>query len=100
MQAVKTERAESILKGALALSKGNKIATIGWCFVGGWSLQTGILPGNQAKACVMYYGMPEKYLERLSMLKTDVLGVFASKDKWINNEVVNQFKKDLNSLDI
>jgi carboxymethylenebutenolidase len=29
------------------------------------------------------------------MLNTDVLGIFASEDKWINPEVVAQFQKDM-----
>jgi dienelactone hydrolase len=45
-------------------------------------------------------GVPEKDLERLTTLKTDVLGVFASNDKWINKVALDQFKNDFNELDI
>lgn len=99
MQAVKSERAQTIIKGAFAYAgKSAKIGTIGWCFGGGWSLQTALLAGKQAKACVMYYGMPEKDVEKLKTLKAPVLGIFASKEKWISPEVVAEFEKNLQTL--
>ncbi|MCU0437826.1 MAG: dienelactone hydrolase family protein [Raineya sp.] len=99
MQAVKAERAQTIIKGAFTYAgKGAKIGTIGWCFGGGWSLQTALLAGKQAKACVIYYGMPEKDVEKLKTLKAEVLGIFASKEKWINSEIVAEFEKNLIKL--
>ena len=96
MGEVKTERATAILKG-VQLYAGPKaqFASIGWCFGGGWSLQEALLGGKQTVGCVMYYGMPEKDVAKLKTLNTDVLGIFASQDKWINPEVVGQFKKDV-----
>ncbi|WP_426491180.1 dienelactone hydrolase family protein [Hymenobacter sp. 102] len=96
MQGVKTERAQAIINGALAYAGPNaKIGSIGWCFGGGWSIQTALLAGPKAKACVAYYGMPEKDVAKLKTLNTDVLFVFAKQDKWINQEVVDQFRKDM-----
>ncbi|RPD48740.1 dienelactone hydrolase family protein [Hymenobacter sediminis] len=96
MQGIKTERAQAIIKGAL-LYAGPKaqVASIGWCFGGGWSIQTALLAGPKAKGCVAYYGMPEKDVAKLKTLNTDVLFVFAKQDKWINQEVVTQFEKDM-----
>jgi len=96
MQAVKEDRAQAIIKGAIEYA-GPKahIATIGWCFGGGWSLQASLLAGKQDVACVMYYGMPEKSVDRLKMLNADVLGNFANKDQWINTKVVAQFETDM-----
>jgi carboxymethylenebutenolidase len=71
------------------------IATIGWCFGGGWSLQTSLLAGKQDIACVMYYGMPEKDVNRLKTLNGDVLGNFANKDGFITPKVVAQFAADM-----
>jgi carboxymethylenebutenolidase len=34
----------------------------------------------------MYYGMPVKDVEQLKLLKTDVLGLFAVKEKFISNK--------------
>lgn len=96
MTNVKGERAEAIIEGALGYA-GDKaeIASIGWCFGGGWSLQTAILAGSRQKACIIYYGMPEKNTDKLKMLESPVLGIFASKDEWINTEVVEQFEKNM-----
>ena len=96
MQSVKTERAQAIINGALGYAGPKaQIASIGWCFGGGWSIQTALLAGPKAKACVAYYGMPEKDVAKLKTLNTDVLFVFAKQDKWINQEVVSQFQKDM-----
>ncbi|MFZ4619958.1 MAG: dienelactone hydrolase family protein [Bacteroidota bacterium] len=72
-----------------------KISTLGWCFGGGWSMQTALMVGKQAAGCVIYYGMPEKNVEKLKSLNCDVLGIFATQDGFINGEVVGQFEKDM-----
>lgn len=96
MQAVKDDRAEAIIKGAIAyVGPHARIATIGWCFGGGWSLQTALMAGKQDVACVMYYGMPEQDINKLKTLHADVLGNFANKDGWINPKVVAKFAADM-----
>jgi carboxymethylenebutenolidase len=96
MQAVKEERAQAIIKGALTYAGSKaRIATLGWCFGGGWSLQSALLAGRQTIACVMYYGMPEQDVAKLKMLHSDVLGNFANKDQFINTKVVAQFKENM-----
>ncbi len=96
MQAVKTERAEAIIKGAISYagSKAN-IATIGWCFGGGWSMQAALLGGKQTKACVMYYGMPEEKQEKLKTLNAPVLFIWPEQDKWITKDVVAKFEVNM-----
>jgi carboxymethylenebutenolidase len=96
MQSVKDDRADAIIKGAITYA-GPKahIATLGWCFGGGWSLQSSLMAGNQAVACVMYYGMPEQDVNKLKTLHTDVLGNFANQDQWINTKVVAKFADDM-----
>jgi len=96
MQAVKEDRAKAIINGAIAYVGPNAhIATLGWCFGGGWSLQATLLAGKQAVGCVMYYGMPEQDVNRLKTLHCDVLGNFANKDQWINPKVVAKFEEDM-----
>jgi carboxymethylenebutenolidase len=100
MQAANTTRIENIIKGALQYAGADaKIFTIGWCFGGGWSLQTSILAGNQAAGCIMYYGMPEKSEEKLKTLKADVIGLFANNEQWITPQIVNEFEATLKKLD-
>ena len=92
MQSIKTERAINIIKGAYSYAGANaKVFTIGWCFGGGWSLQTAILGGNQVRGCVMFYGMPETDVNKLKTLNCDVIGFFAKKDQWITPKVVDTF---------
>ncbi len=92
----KAERGSAIVKGATAYAGSNaRIGTVGWCFGGGWSLQASLIAGKQAAACVMYYGMPEDNVDRLKSLNTDVLNIFAAKDKWINQDVITKFETNM-----
>ena len=96
MQEVKPERCEDIVKGAILYAGDKaKIASIGWCFGGGWSLKSALLEGKQAVGCIVYYGMPVEEVEKLKTLQCDVLGIFAEKDQWINKEVVGKFETNM-----
>ena len=96
MQEFKQERGDQIVKGALAYAgKNAKVGTVGWCFGGGQSLQASLNLGAQAAGCVIYYGMPVDDVERLKTLKPDVLGIFASREKYISPEVVNKFESNM-----
>jgi carboxymethylenebutenolidase len=74
-----------------------KVGSIGWCFGGGWSLQTAIQGGPDVKACVMYYGYPDLTPGDLSKLHGPVLMMEALKDKWITPQVVAKFKTAMKS---
>ena len=96
MQSASKERLAAITKGAISyVGKDAKIASIGWCFGGMLSLQSAILEQKQMVGCVMYYGTPEKDVEKLNTLNTDVLGIFGSQDQGIPPAVVAQFEKDM-----
>jgi carboxymethylenebutenolidase len=96
MQAADQQRLESIMKGAVAyVGPKAKIASIGWCFGGGLSLKSALVEGKQAVGCVMYYGMPVQEVDQLKTLHTDVLGIFAGKEKWINPQVVAEFEQHM-----
>ncbi|WP_421874210.1 dienelactone hydrolase family protein [Marinoscillum sp.] len=100
MQSVKTERALAIINAAQDfVGSDANIYTVGWCFGGGWSLQTAIEMGDQAKAAVMFYGMPEQDMDRLKTLNCDVLAIFAEQDKWITPEVASKFDEAMAKLD-
>ncbi len=68
-----------------------KVATLGWCFGGGWSLNASI--AEPVDATVIYYGRVDRPAEQLARLKGPVLGHFASRDAWINAEMVGAFEK-------
>ena len=91
MQSVKEPRLEEIVKGALKLAGANaKIANVGWCFGGSWSLKSALLTGNQNIGSVMYYGMPVRDVEKLKTLNSDVLGLFAT-EEYISKTVIEEF---------
>jgi carboxymethylenebutenolidase len=92
MKNVTEEHTISIIKGAINFfAKNQKIASLGWCFGGGWSLQTAILSGDAMKACVLYYGLPELEATKVNKIKSPVLGIFATNDAWITPDLVSQF---------
>lgn len=89
----KQDRLKAIVQGAINYAgEDAKIATVGWCFGGGWSLQASIMAEEQGAGCVLYYGMPVQEAAALEPLEADVLGIFASQDGWITPEVANNFK--------
>jgi carboxymethylenebutenolidase len=96
MGGLKEERAKAIINGAIEMAgKNAKIASIGWCMGGAWSLQSALLEGGQAVGCAMYYGMPEKNIDRLKNLNCDVIGFFGTQDNYINPDVVKHFEADM-----
>lgn len=68
-----------------------KVATIGWCFGGGWALDTAI--ATPVDATIIYYGKVDQPPERLARLRGPVLGHFATLDKWINRPMVEGFER-------
>lgn len=95
MQGANEKRLENIVNGAITfVGKKAKIASIGWCFGGGWSLKSAILTKKQAIGSVMYYGMPIKDLDKLKTLNCDVLGLFAT-EEWISKKVIEEFSENM-----
>jgi carboxymethylenebutenolidase len=93
MTALGEERSAAILSGAMKYAgSGAEIATAGWCFGGSVSLQAALKAGYQAEACIIYYGMPVRDPEVLQKLRAPVLGIFASQDKYITPDVVEEFR--------
>jgi carboxymethylenebutenolidase len=102
MQAVKDERAHAILRAGLDELKklgATKVGTIGWCFGGGWSLQTALANPDVA-ACVIYYGRLVDDVEALRKIQGPVCGVFGNKDQGIPKETVDKFAAALQEAGI
>jgi carboxymethylenebutenolidase len=96
MQQFKQERGDAIVKGALEFAgKDTKVGTVGWCFGGGQSLIASITVGKQAAGGVIYYGMPVDDIEQLKKLNCDILGIFASREKYITPEIVKKFEENM-----
>lgn len=95
MQGADEKRLENIVTGALAYAgKKAKVASIGWCFGGGWSLKSAILSKKQAVGSVMYYGMPVQDVEKLKTLNCEVLGLFAT-EEWISKQIIEEFAANM-----
>lgn len=96
VQEFKQERGNAIVQGAMNYAgKKANIATVGWCFGGGQSMQAALTTGKQAKGCIIYYGMPEENADRLKTLNCDVLGIFATQDRWITPAVAEKFENNM-----
>ena len=94
------ERLDAIIKGAVDYAGTKaKIASVGWCFGGSMSLKSALIEGKQAVGCVMYYGRPEKDVEKLKTLNVDVLGIFGSQDKGIPTTMVSEFEENMKKAD-
>jgi len=74
-----------------------KVGTVGWCFGGGWSLNASI--AAPVDATVIYYGNVVKPAFKLAKLSGPVLGHFATKDGWINREMVGDFTDNMAEAD-
>ncbi|HEY6588691.1 MAG TPA: dienelactone hydrolase family protein [Nitrososphaeraceae archaeon] len=77
----------------------SKIASLGWCFGGGQSLQLALNtePGYPLAATIIYYGNLVSDQESLSKIKWPVLGIFGDQDKSIPVDSVKQFEDALNT---
>ena len=96
MKANDPKRSSAIILGAAKyLGDDANFRTMGWCFGGGWSLQAALLLKEKAKGCVVYYGMPEKDVEKLKTLQCAVLMIHPTQDQWINAEVVSDFETNM-----
>ena len=91
----KDARLVAIVNGATTFAgKKAKIANVGWCFGGSWSLKSALLGGKQTIGSVMYYGMPVKDVEKLKTLNSDVLGLFAT-EQYISQQVIEDFAANM-----
>ncbi|MFL6316421.1 MAG: dienelactone hydrolase family protein, partial [Nitrososphaeraceae archaeon] len=87
---------------SLPFVDSSKIASIGWCFGGGQSLQLALhSEQHPLVATILYYGTPlvtDK--QELSKIKWPVLGIFGDKDQAIPLSNIQQFKTALDSISI
>lgn len=75
-----------------------RIGSLGWCFGGGWSLNTALLFPNELDASVIYYGQVTDNEERLAPLDVPILGLFGAEDRGIPVESVQGFEQALENL--
>lgn len=99
IKAVDDKKAEAVISAGLDFLasdprvKAPKRAVIGWCYGGGWSLQTA-LAHKELDGAIMYYGQLETDPAKLKGVK-HLLGVFGTRDKSIPQDKLDQFQTAL-----
>jgi carboxymethylenebutenolidase len=78
----------------------SRIASLGWCFGGGQSLQLALNTEQPLAATVIYYGNLVTEEEALSEIEWPVLGIFGSTDQSIPVQTVRDFEAALNTNEI
>ena len=86
---------------SLEIVDGSRIASLGWCFGGDWSLQLALNSSeNPLAATMIYYGRPVTDAASLSNIHWPILGIFGDQDQVIPVESVKQFASALNASGI
>ena len=86
-------------RGYLATQGGaTKIGVVGWCFGGGWALETALGIPDGIDAAVMYYGRTQSDPKALAPLQAPLLGLFGGKDEGIPVDGVRQMEHELVKL--
>jgi carboxymethylenebutenolidase len=105
MKAVDETKAKATLDAAIEFAKSDprikatKRAVIGWCFGGGWSLQTA-LAHPELDGAIMYYGELETDPAKLGAIHGKLLGVFGDQDKGIPPADVQKFDAALTAAHV
>ncbi len=75
-----------------------RVATLGWCFGGGWSLRASL--AVPVDGTVIYYGRVPGDPDELAQLRGPVLGHFATRDQVIDRAMVEDFARGLEAAGI
>jgi carboxymethylenebutenolidase len=75
-----------------------RVGSLGWCFGGGWSLNTAQLFPDDLDATVIYYGQVTSDEDKLRPIKSPILGLFAEEDTGIKVASVKAFGEALTNL--
>jgi carboxymethylenebutenolidase len=75
-----------------------RIASVGWCFGGGWSLQAASLLPDALDAAVIYYGQLITDRSRIAAIDVPLLGFFGALDASIPVRGVQDFRSTLQDL--
>ena len=77
----------------------DRVASLGWCFGGGQSLQLSLSDAD-LNATVIYYGTLTTNESTLQRIDAPVLGIFGSEDQVVSVESVREFNRTLGELGI
>jgi carboxymethylenebutenolidase len=100
MRGVPEDRAARDLRAAFDYLKSqpyvkpDRIASIGWCMGGGYSLDMALAEPTLA-AAVINYGHLATEPQTLQKINAPILGIFGAEDQGIPVDSVNKFERDL-----
>ena len=95
------EQARENIRGAyefLVTAGAPRVGSLGWCFGGGWSLNTAQLFPDDLDASVIYYGQVTDDEDKLRPINAPILGLFGAEDTGIPVESVEAFRTALKRL--
>ena len=75
-----------------------RIGALGWCFGGGWALNTAMMFPDELDAAVIYYGQVTDDESQLEPMNVPILGLFGEEDRGIPVESVRGFEQALENL--
>jgi len=99
---IKQDKTIDNLRAAAGYLRGqgaDQIASLGWCFGGGQSMQLA-LSGEELDATVIYYGQLVTDQARLAAISWPVLGIFGEKDTSIPTTTVRMFETNLDNASV
>jgi len=79
-------------------ARAPRVASLGWCFGGGWSLNAAMLLPDELDAAVIYYGQVTDDEDKLRQINAPILGLFGAEDTGIPVESVQGFEAALQRL--
>ncbi len=93
----KLNRATDALRSSRYTTR--QVASLGWCFGGGWSLQLS-LSDAELNSTVIYYGTLTTEEEQLRDIDAPVFGIFGSEDDVVGPENVEEFDRTLDEIGV
>jgi carboxymethylenebutenolidase len=96
---VATENIQQAYKFLKDTAGAPRIASLGWDFGGGWSLNAALLFPDELNAAVIYYGQVTDNEANLRRLNVPILGIFGNEDKAIPVKSVKSFEQALINLE-
>jgi carboxymethylenebutenolidase len=96
--AIATENIRKAYEFLSTTAGAPRIGSLGWCFGGGWSLNTAMILGDDLDAAVVYYGQVTDDEDKLSAITAPLIGFFGAEDKGITVDSVQKFESAMERL--
>ncbi|MDH3266340.1 MAG: dienelactone hydrolase family protein [Gammaproteobacteria bacterium] len=93
-----TENIRKAYEFVSATAGAPRVGSLGWCFGGGWSLNSAMILGDDLDAAVVYYGQVTDDEDKLSAITAPMIGFFGAADRGITVESVQKFESAMERL--